>query len=182
MNLLKNVLFVKYVLDPAERAAATFVEQFVWILVGTTGVSLVVTQNYAYALDAAGFAAIGSVITSVLTFWVSVQQPAVDLLLRVLKTFAQSVFGTLMAGQVHTVTGSDWKGAVAIAFPVAMTALLKGLALLTNPLTHGASLVPTAAAVSAATYQFTDADFDYTMDPDPTDSTEVGDHAAPETV
>ena len=134
---------VSYVLDPLERAVNTFVQQFVTLLLagGTGGILL--TQNWAAAADTAAFAAAISLILSVATFTVPKQSPVVDLMLRVLRTFASSVAGTLTAsGLTQSVVDADWKGACALAIPVAFTAFLKGLAALANPLTDGASLIP----------------------------------------
>lgn len=131
-----------YVTDPAERAIATFVEQFVWVLIGASSTSLMLTQNYLYAADAAGFAAAASLLTSVLTFWVKRQPPMLDLGLRVLKTFLQSVLGSMAADKAHTLSGVSWTAALALALPVAMTAGLKGAAVLALPWTAGASLLP----------------------------------------
>jgi hypothetical protein len=147
----------KYVADPLERAGATFVEQFVWVLVGSAPVSLLVTQNYIFALDAALLAGLYSLLTSVLTFAVAPKSPLVDLAWRVAKTFLQSVSGTLVASHITGISHADWRFAVALAFPVAMTALLKGLGALALPWTGGASLLP----VDMTAQREDDQDLDY---------------------
>ena len=136
-------VIVSYVLDPLERAANTFVQQFVTLLIagGTGGILLV--QNWAAAADTAGFAALTSLILSVATFTVPKQSPVADLIVRVLRTFASSIVGTLTAsGLAPSVVQADFKGAIALAIPVAFAAFLKGIAALANPLTDGASLIP----------------------------------------
>lgn len=144
-----NPILRKYLLDPFERAASTFVQQLVIVLLTATGASLLVTQNWAVALDSAGFAALLSLATSLLTFWVSVKPPAVDLALRLLKTFVQSVLGTLLANNVQSVVHADWKGALSLALPVTLAALLKGIAAFSLPGTIGASLLPAPALPDA---------------------------------
>lgn len=132
-----------YLLDPLERAVSTFVQQFVVILSVSSGATLLITQNWLMAADTAGFAAILSLLTSLLTFGIPKLPPAWDLLLRVLKTFGQSLFGSLAASVVApSVVHAPWLGALAIAVPVALTAFLKGLAALAVPQTEGASLLP----------------------------------------
>lgn len=134
-----------YVLDPLERAGSTFVQQFVVILSVSSGVALLASQNWVVAADTAGFAAILSLLTSVLTFGIPKLPPVFDLLLRVLKTFGQSLFGSLTASVVApSVVHAPWLGALAVAVPVALAALLKGIAALALPQTQGASLLPAA--------------------------------------
>lgn len=140
--------FMNYVLDPLERAARTFVQQFVVILLATGTAGLLVHQNWLIGLDSAGFAAIVSLLTSALTFKVPALSANLDLLLRVVKTFLQSFVGTLAASQALDISHADWKGALALAIPVAMTSLLTGLAALGVSGTNGASLLP--AGVVAA--------------------------------
>lgn len=137
---------VYYVFDPLERAARTFAQQFVFILLATGYGGLLITQNWVVAVDSAAFAGVVSILMSVLTFKVSPLRPAVDLTWRVLKTFVQSFVGTLTATSVLDVSHADWKGALAVAFPVAAGALLTGLAALGVPTTQGASLLPTSLA------------------------------------
>jgi uncharacterized membrane protein AbrB (regulator of aidB expression) len=136
-----------YVLDSLERAGSTFVQQFVVLLLATGSAGLISHQDWATAADAALFAAILSLITSVLTFTVPALPPALDLSWRVVKTFGQSFFGVLAGDQfTHSVIHADWKAALAVAVPVAMTALLKGLAAFAAPWSVGASLLPTGPA------------------------------------
>lgn len=139
---------MNYVLDPLERAGRTFLQQFVVILLATGDAGLLVTQNWAFAADSAGFAAVVSVLTSVLTFKVQTLPAAADLALRVAKTFVQSLLGTLAASHITSVAHADWKGALAIAVPVALTALLTGLLALAQPGTNGASFLPAGATLA----------------------------------
>jgi hypothetical protein len=141
---------VKYVADPLERAARTFVQQFVVILMAGGSASLLLHQNWLVAVDSAAFAAAISILTSVSTFKFTVKLPVVDLALRVVKTFIQSFGGTLLAANVASVTHADWKGALAVAIPVSLTALLTGLAALSVPGTLGASFLPTSLTTPAA--------------------------------
>lgn len=131
-----------YVVDPLERAGRTFVQQFVVVLMSAGTAGLLVHQNWGLAADAAAFAAIISILTSVITFKVPALSVPYDLGLRVVKTFVQSFLGTLAASQVDSAVHADWRGALAVAVPVALTALLTGLAALGIPGTAGASLLP----------------------------------------
>lgn len=133
---------VAYVVDPLERAGRTFAQQFTVLLLASGSAGLMVSQNWLVAVDSAGFAAVISVLTSVLTFKVPVLPDWADLGLRVAKTFLQSFVGTVTAANVLSVSHADWKGALGIAIPVAMTALLTGIAALAVPGTNGASLLP----------------------------------------
>ena len=113
-----------YVVDPLERAARTFVQQFVIMLpIGSGAVGLIASQSWLVALDSAGFAAIVSVLTSVLTFKVPPLPNWADVALRGVKTFLQSFIGTLTTANVLSVAHADWKGALAVAVPVAVTSL-----------------------------------------------------------
>jgi hypothetical protein len=139
-----------YVLDPLERAASTFVQQFVVLLIPTMVVAddVVKVTNYGIAADIAGFAALISLLTSILTFKVPVLPIGWDLTFRVIKTFIQSLAGTLTADQVTpSLVHANWHSALGIALVVSMTALLKGLASIAAPWSHGASLLPVNAGV-----------------------------------
>lgn len=146
-----NPMVYKWAVDPLERAARTFVQQFTVLLVAGGTAGLLVTQNWLLALDSAGFAAIVSVLTSVLTFKVPALSAQFDLALRVAKTFLQSFLGTLTATNVLSVSHADWKGALAVAVPVALAALVTGVAALGVPGTHGASLLPAGLGVAVQT-------------------------------
>lgn len=137
-----------YLLDPLERAASTFVQQFVVMLMVGSSAALLVTQNYIVAVDTAGFAAIISLLTSAATFAVPKLSAGPDLILRVLKTGLQSFLGSLTASVVApSVVHAPWTGSLAIAFPVMMAALLKGLASFAAPWSEGASLIPLHASL-----------------------------------
>lgn len=138
-----------YVLDPLERAGSTFVQQFVVaLMVLGGGVSLLVTQNWLLALDTATFAGAVSVVTSIATFAIPELPPVWDWILRVVKTFAQSLSGTMLASTVApSVIHAPWRGALATAFVVALAAAVKGLASFAAPWSNGASILPTHAAL-----------------------------------
>jgi Putative lactococcus lactis phage r1t holin len=140
----------RYLLDPAERATSTFVQQFSVILLasGSAGVSEAV--QWSKAADVAGFAAVVSLLTSLLTFRIPPQGSGPDLLLRVLKTGLQSFLGVLAADQLSPgIVHADWGDALAAAVPVMLLALLKGTAALAAPWSEGASLLPAPAASEA---------------------------------
>jgi hypothetical protein len=135
----------KYVLDPLERAVSTFVQAFAVLLVGTGSVAVVGVQEWAKAADVAGFAAILSLITSILTFAVPELPVVWDIIWRTVKTGLQAFFGVLAADQMtHSVLHADWKAALAVAVPVALAALLKSVAALAAPWSKDASLAPAA--------------------------------------
>lgn len=139
-----------YVVDPLERAASTFVQQFVLMLLPAAAVMVAFNASqWEAAADAAGFAAIASLVTSVLTFWVPPQTALVDLVLRTVKTFLQSFAGSMAASQVTSVVHFDWQVAASLALAVASAAFLKGLAAMAAPWSPGnASLLsnPPSAA------------------------------------
>lgn len=117
-----------YVVDPLDRAARTFLQQFVAILtLGGSG-ALLAHQSWAPALDSAAFAAAVTVITTYATLKLTINNPLLDHLVRVGKTFLQSMGGTLAASQVFSLTHADWKGAIAVAIPVAISAFATGKA------------------------------------------------------
>lgn len=138
-------ILLSYVVDPLERAGRTFAQQFVFVLLGGTG-GLLITQNWLVAVNSAGFAALLSILMSVLTFKVPPLPAGADLTLRVVKTFIQSFVGTVTAASVLDLSHVDWKGSLAIAFPVAFSALVTGLAALGIANTRGASLIPAGVA------------------------------------
>lgn len=138
-------VWVTYLLDPFERAGTTFVQQFVNFLLAVGSGGLLASQNWAGAADTAAFAAVISVILSVATFTVPPLSSVWDLAIRVVRTFLSSTAATLVAGKAtQSIVHADWQGAVAIAVPVAFTALLKGIAALGLHDTPGASLIPTS--------------------------------------
>lgn len=135
-----------YLLDPLERAASTFVQQFTVLLLATGSVGLVSYQQWGLAADVAGFAAVLSLITSILTFSIPKLPVLWDVVWRTVKTGLQSFFGVLAADQMtHSVVHADWKAALAVAVPTMIAALLKALASLAAPWSEGASLLPIQA-------------------------------------
>lgn len=140
-----------YLLDPLERAASTFVQTLTVLLLATGSAGLVGYQAWGKAADVAAFAAIVSVVTSVLTFPVPKLPQAIDLLLRVVKTGVQAFAGVLASDQfTHSVVQADWHSALATTVPVMLAALLKGLSALALPWTDGASLLPVPAYTPVA--------------------------------
>jgi Putative lactococcus lactis phage r1t holin len=135
----------QFFLDSAERAVATFVEVLVVMLFAADG-SILVDPQWGTALAAAGIAAGVSVLTSVASIPVPPLSPLLDLAFRVAKTFIQAFVGAFVA----TGPAVDWKGALTTAFPVALLALLKGLAAMHVPHTgDGPSLLPQPMVVDA---------------------------------
>lgn len=137
-----------YVIDPLERAVSTFIQAFAVLIVGTGSVALVGSQAWAKAADVAAFAAVLSLITSILTFSVPTLPVLWDIVWRTVKTGLQAFFGVLAADQMtHSVVHANWLGALAVAIPVALAALIKSLAALAAPWSQGASLAPAPAAL-----------------------------------
>lgn len=152
-------VFHDYVLDPLERAASTFVQQFgvlviPLLVIMTNGKLGFTAAQLEAAADMAGFAAIISIITSVITFPIPKLSAAADLVLRVIKTYLQSFLATITtAAWVPSVLHADWKVALVAAIPVAGVALLKGLAALAAPWSEGASLLPANAGVDHGVHE-----------------------------
>jgi len=140
-----------YVIDPLERAVATFVQQFVVIIlpaIAAFSISNADFQPWLKAADIAGYAAILSLITSILTFSVPKLPVLWDIVWRTVKTFLQSMFGVLAADQLSPGTvHAGWLMAVGVAIPVALAALVKSLAALAAPWSEGASLAPAPNAL-----------------------------------
>jgi hypothetical protein len=128
----------QFALDTVERAVATFVEVLVVMLFAADG-SILVDPQWSTSLAAAGIAAAVTVLTSLASIPVPPLPPLLDLAFRVVKTFIQAFVGALVA----TGPAVDWKGALTTALPVALLALLKGLAAMNVPRTaDGPSLLP----------------------------------------
>lgn len=145
-----------YVLDPLERAVSTFVQQ--WVILITPLLVLVNVNGHQQlgvslnaiitASDMSGFAAIVSLITSIISFRVPKLPPAADLVVRVAKTYLQSFVASItLATFLPSILHADWKVALVGAVPVASLALLKGLATLAAPWSDGASLIPLRASL-----------------------------------
>lgn len=137
-----------YVLDPLERAGRTFLQQF-FVVLGTAGAAgLLAHQSWLVALDSAGFAAILSILMSVLTFKIPPLPVAGDIAARVVRTFIQSFVGTLGAAHVLSVSQANWSGALAVASTVAITALMTSL--VASKGSNGASFLARPGTVEAA--------------------------------
>lgn len=148
---MKSPVWVhNYVLDPVERAASTWVQQFVVLLIpllvlvdGKLGIRW---SQILGVVDVATFAGLVSIVTSILTFGLGKLNTYWDLVWRVVKTYLQSFLGAITAAAVvPSVIHLDWKVALIAGIPVAGTALLKGLAAIAAPWSEGASLLSRAA-------------------------------------
>lgn len=130
-----------FAVDALERAGATFVQTLVVVLFAA-GVSVLGNPDWLAALLAGAIAAAVSVLTSLASVRLPVLAPLPELGMRVGKTFLQSFVGALsVAGYIHV----NWAGALAVALPVALLALVKGLTAMSVPGTaSGASLLPAA--------------------------------------
>lgn len=133
----------KKILNLLERAASTFGQQFIILLLSTGSAGLAGYQNWAQAADVAGFAAVASLVTSLLTFAVPELSPKVDYLLRIVKTGLQSFASVIFADQVtHSLVHADWKSALSLAISTMAAAAIKGGIALAMPSLDGASLIP----------------------------------------
>lgn len=139
-----------YVFNPLERAFSTFWEQFSVLLapllvIAANGRLSISGAQLLNVLDVSGFAAGASIITSVATFGIPKLNPVVDLVLRVVKTYIQSVGAAIFSSNVTpSVLHASWLAALIAAVPVAGFALIKGLATIDWSVTDGASLLPVA--------------------------------------
>lgn len=135
-------IVTKWIKDPLERALWTFAQQFAVFLLATSP-TLLVTQHYAAAADAAAFAAVAALITSYITALLNWPVTGwFDVGRRAVLTFLQSLAGTLAAGELTgSVVHTDWRAAIAIAVSVTMISLLKAIAALAVPDTIGASTI-----------------------------------------
>jgi hypothetical protein len=148
---MKNPAFLKYVLDPAERAGKTFVEQFVVVLaIGGATLALQVQQHWFLAFDSALWAGLVTLVTTyvgILTGLSNRIPPYADLGRRVLLTFIQSVAGTMIAAGTSSAFHASWSGAIATAIPVTILAGVLAVAAMANPLMIGAGLLPVGTGV-----------------------------------
>lgn len=133
----------RYLLDPLERAAATFVQLFVVVLLASGAAAATDVQLWAKAADIAGFAAFFSLATSLATLTMAPLSIGADLAWRVVKTGLQAFLGVLVADQLSPgLVHANWSAALAVAVPATFFCLLKGLAALAAPWSAGASLLP----------------------------------------
>lgn len=134
--------FKTFIVDAVERAASTFVQTLVVVLFAA-GVSVIGNPEWLVALLAGAIAAAVSVLTSLASLPLPTLPPWPDLALRIAKTFLQSFVGALaVSDYIHV----NWAGALATALPVALLALVKGVAAMGVPGTApGASLTPVTA-------------------------------------
>lgn len=137
--------WVEFLADPLERAGSSFAQQFATMLLAAGAGGILASQEWALAADSAGFAAVMSLALSYGSVLARIRPLAAgwDLVIRLVRTFASSVVGTLTAkAAVHTLTGANWQAAVAVAVPVTLAALLKGVPALGVEQTFGASFIP----------------------------------------
>lgn len=145
-----------YITDPLERAGSTFVQQMAVVLLAAGGASVLMGKDvWLAALVVSAYAAVVSLLTTyagLLTRW----QPKTtwgDFLARVVKTFVQSFAGVILGSTATTFIAADWSTAIAVAIPVTLLAVLKGLAALGAPHTEGASLLKPLPTVDSAPAQ-----------------------------
>jgi hypothetical protein len=146
--MLENPTLVKWLIDPAERAGKTFVQQFTVVLMAASTAGIMIQQNWLKAADSALFAAAISLLSTYILILagLGMLSPYLDLIVRCAKTFLASFVGALTASDLTSAVQTDWKGALAVAVPVTVLALIMGIAALANPATIGAGLVPDYAA------------------------------------
>lgn len=136
-----------YVLDPLEKAGSTFAEQFAVyllpLLVVVNGKIAITGSQLLAVTDTSAFAALVSLITTVLTFALVIKSPWVDLAWRVGKTYLQSFVALITTAEfVPSVLHINWPVALLGAVPVAGAALVKGILGLISPWSQLAGLVP----------------------------------------
>jgi hypothetical protein len=142
----------KQFLNLAERAGTTFAEQFITVMLGTGAVSLVASPHWTVAGDRAGFAALVSIGTSLLTFGVPKLPAGIDAILRVLKTGLQVFLGDLIASSATpSLVHADWRHALAAGVVVMGPAALKVIGALGISTTDGAALIPHSLSATAIT-------------------------------
>jgi hypothetical protein len=134
---------LKKFLNLGERAGTTFLEQFFTVMLGSGAASLLVNPHWASAADRAGFAALVSIGTSLVTFGIPKLPAGVDAILRIFKTGLQVFLGDLLASSnTPSLVHADWKHALAAGVVVMGPAALKVLAALGIQSTVGASVLP----------------------------------------
>lgn len=139
------------VIDLAERAAASFLQVFLGVLLAAGALGAVQAGGHVpwlSALDQGGFAAVVAVLSGLLALRLVITNRYADLAWRVAMTFGGSLLATFSASQTaHSLVRFHWSAACYVAFIAAVGALTKGLAGLWTP-TLGASLFtpPPAAA------------------------------------
>lgn len=136
----------KKILNLAERAGSTFAEQFFMVLLATGAISSASGHDFAVSADRAGFAAVMSIATSLLTYGWTKQSVVVDNILRILKTGLQVFVGDIVASHITSLIHTDWKTALAAAIAVMGPAALKVLAATALPSLDGGALIPVALA------------------------------------
>lgn len=133
-----------YITDPLERAGNTFLQQMAVVLTAAGGTAVIMGGDaWLAALIVSAYAAAISLITTYAALVAKWQPktPLADFVARIVKTFVQSFAGVILGSAATTFVMADWTNALAIAIPVTLLAVLKGLAALSLPITEGASLL-----------------------------------------
>jgi Putative lactococcus lactis phage r1t holin len=129
--------------DAGEKAISTFAQMLV-VMLFSTKAPVISDPPWKAAVIAALIAGGISVLTSLASApFPEASNKWVDLLVRTVKTFLQSFVAALLVTDYVNV---NWQGAAAVALPVALLSLLKGLIAFGVPGTvPGAGLVPATA-------------------------------------
>lgn len=146
MNTITTRAFWK---DALERAISTFAETLA-VMLFSTKAPVISDPPWKAAVLAALIAAGISILTTLASApFPEITNKWLDLLVRAVKTFVQAFVAALLVTDYVTV---NWQGAAAVAFPVAMLSLLKGLIAINVPGTvPGAGLVPDTQPVETPT-------------------------------
>lgn len=141
-------------IDILERVGATFLQTFLGVVfAGTAVISLhgpKTSVDWLDALGIAAFAAVAALLTSALRWGTQLLRndrkinPYLDLLYRVLITFAQTLLGYVSAAGAISALSFNWNTALVASAGAAGQALFKGLIGLHAP-TLGASTLVKAA-------------------------------------
>lgn len=139
--------FRAVILDMLERAGSSAAQQFLVIVLGG-GLLLTKISGLPWltAIGTAGGAFVISLLTSLVTLSVPKLPYWPDLLIRVAKTFGQSLLATLGAGVVNLTT-VPWLTAINTAAVVAFMSLVKGLVARNAPITPSLLKLETLALV-----------------------------------
>ena len=129
--------------DIAERVVSTFLQAFMAALLATSSGGVNSHVDWLNAFMIGLFAALVSVVTSLLTALQSLQKyfvkPYVDLVYRTVITFGQTLLGLLVAAGAVSALTFDWDTALKASLIAAGTALVKGLIGVNSKATVGAA-------------------------------------------
>lgn len=136
------------IVDLAERGVSSFLEVFLGALVAAAGVASVPWETITGQ-------ALGALVVAELTaivLWLSkvhLADSRLDLVLRVVLTFGQSLTASLVVGGVLNAFTFHWTASLKVAAIASAGALLKGISGYLNPSTLGASTFVHARVVDA---------------------------------